>query len=161
MTDALEGRRAKGPTLREQANWPRIGRARFIGNVVGIALLVLLVEVALTFAGFKDTIRAPQGELSLPNRWVVLAGSLVLFVCQLDLAVRRRHDRGKSGVDVAVVLILLEALGVAAIFGLLVAIPTVATAAVSAVAGVYLLVVLAILPGDKGPNRYGPDPRLP
>jgi uncharacterized membrane protein YhaH (DUF805 family) len=34
-----------------------------------------------------------------------------------------------------------------------------AVAAVAGVSGLYLLVMLALLPGSRGDNRYGPPPR--
>ena len=158
MTDALEGPRAKNVTLREQANAPRIGRARFIGNAIGAILLVLVIEVALTVAGFKETLKTSQGELSLPNQWVSLVGSGLIFLCLLDLAVRRRHDRDRSGIDVALILVVLEVLNVAVTLRLA-PVSLYLGAGLTGIACLYLLVVLAILPGSKGPNRYGPDPR--
>jgi uncharacterized membrane protein YhaH (DUF805 family) len=160
MTDALEGPRVKDVTLREQANAPRIGRARFIGNAIGIVLLILLIEVGLAFAGLKE--EAPSGASGaiLPSRWVSLAGSALAFLCLVDLAVRRRHDRGESGVDCAALLLLLELIFAASLFGLLASIPLAVTAAIAGLAGLYLLVVLAVLRGNTGPNAYGQDPRL-
>ena len=159
MTDALEGPRVKEPTLAEQANAPRIGRARFIGHAVGAVLLILLVEVGLSLVGFKEVRQMGTAEMTLPNRWVVLVGSVLVFLCLLDLALRRRHDRGRTGAGAAIALLALELISVASAFGLLTGILSVAAAAVCGIAGLYLLVVLAILPGTRGPNRYGPDPR--
>jgi len=160
MTDALGGPRAKEPTLREQANAPRIGRARFIGHAVGLVLLIGLIEIGLTVAGLKETLPVGAQEVALPSRWVGLAGSVLLFLCLADLAIRRRRDRGRGGVDAAALLLLLTLIGVAVRFQPLTGIPAIAAAAVSVLAGLYLLVVLAILPGTRGPNEYGPDPRL-
>lgn len=160
MTDALEGPRGRETSLREQANSPRIGRARFIGNAIGIVLLILLIEVGLTFAGLKEA--APSGATGaiLPSRWVSLAGSVLAFLCLVDLAVRRRHDRGESGADCVALLLLLELIFAASQFGLLASIPLAVTAAIAGLAGLYLLVVLAALRGNTGPNTYGQDPRL-
>lgn len=159
MTDALEGPRANGPTLSEQANSPRIGRARFIGNAIGAVLLILLLTIAASFAGLKETLQMGPRELSVPNHWASLVAGVLVFLCLVDLAVRRRHDRSQSGADCAALLFLLLLMFGTARFGLLASIPAVAIAAVGALAGLYLLVVLAILPGTNGPNRYGPDPR--
>jgi len=161
MSDALGGPQVRETTLREQANAPRIGRARFIGNAIGMALLVLLIEIALAAVGLKEMVAMGPQEVALPNRWVALAGAVLLFLCLVDLAVRRRHDRNRSGVDAALLLLLISAIGIAPRFHALDGIPALAGAAVAALAGFYLLVVLAILPGTKGANRYGPDPRLP
>jgi uncharacterized membrane protein YhaH (DUF805 family) len=159
MTDALEGPRVNGPTLREQANSPRIGRARFIGNAIGAVLLLLLLALAAGFAGLKETLQIGPQQASVPNHWVSLVAGILAFLCLVDLAVRRRHDRGQSGTDCAALLFLLLLIFGAARFGLLASIPAVAIAAVGVLAGLYLLVALAILPGSNGPNRYGPDPR--
>lgn len=159
MTNALEGPRGKDVTLREQANSPRIGRARFIGNAVGILLLVALVVVGLAFVGLKEVPPAEAGAV-MPNRWVSLAGSVLAFLCLVDLAVRRRHDRGENGADCVALLLLLELLVAASLLGLLASIPIAVVGAVAGVAGLYLLVVLAVLGGNRGANSYGPDPRL-
>ena len=54
MTNALEGTEPAKPTLREQANAPRIGRARFIGHVVGYVLIIALIGTPLVglYTGF-------------------------------------------------------------------------------------------------------------
>jgi uncharacterized membrane protein YhaH (DUF805 family) len=169
MTDALEGPRVRKVTLREQANSQRIGRGRFIGNTAGILLLVVLIEVGLTFAGLQQSLQIDKGAfglrravtLTLPNLGAAIAGSLVLLLCLLDLAVRRRHDRGQSGADTAAILMLLELIGVGYATRLLIGAPPMVVLTVVGIALLYLLVALAVLPGNKGPNRYGPNPRLP
>ncbi len=160
MTDALEGTAPPKPTLRDEANAARIGRARFIGHAVGVALIVALVEIGLAAAGLRETRPAGPATLTLPDHWVVLAGSLVLLLALLDLAVRRRHDRGRRGIDAVIALLLLEAALVAGPFGLLPpSVPPAAASAVAGLAGLYLLLMLVLLPGNKGDNRYGPPPR--
>ena len=75
-----------------------------------------------------------------------------------DLTVRRRHDRGRSGVDAVIFQILLLAS---------VIIHTFADApdivgyldAFLVLFGLYLFVVLVILPGNRQENRYGAVPR--
>jgi uncharacterized membrane protein YhaH (DUF805 family) len=160
MTDALEGPPVRQATLREQANAPRIGRARFIGNAAGIVLLILAIEIGLAFAGFRQVPPAKMPWLTLPNHWVALGGSVLAFLCLTDLAVRRRHDRGESGADCVALLFLLELIYGTSLFGLLASIPPAAIAAIAGLAGLYLVVTLAVLPGDKSANPYGPDPRL-
>lgn len=168
MTDALEGPQVKKVTLREQANAPRIGRGRFIGNTVGILLLVILIEAGLTLAGLKQSILIERGvfglrremTLVLPDLWAALAGSVLLLLGLIDLAVRRRHDRGQSGSDAAAILILVELIAVGYASGLLIGAPPTVTLPIIGVAVLYLVVALAVLPGDKQANRYGPNPRL-
>jgi uncharacterized membrane protein YhaH (DUF805 family) len=77
----------------------------------------------------------------------------------LDLIVRRRHDRGRSGIDGLIWMALLVASQVAWV------IPSVPPSVAGwlnllVYAGaIYLFVVLVILPGNRGENRYGPVPR--
>ena len=159
MTDALEGSAPTAPTFRDEANSARIGRARFIGHAIGYVLLVTIIEVGLTAAGLRQA-QSAGAAIPLPNHWVALAGSALLLLALLDLAVRRRHDRNRSGIDAVVALLLLEAAAVVTVLGLLPAsVPTMAVGGIAAVAGLYLLLMLALLPGHAGANRYGPPPR--
>jgi uncharacterized membrane protein YhaH (DUF805 family) len=163
MTDALGGSTPATPTLKDDANAARIGRARFIGHTIGFALIVAVIAIGLTALGLKQTLPAGgAASMTLPNHWVILGGSLLLMFALLDLAVRRRHDRGRSGVDAVIALILLEAALVLRLFGLLPpSVPPIAVSAVAGLCGLYLLLMLVLLPGSKGDNRYGPPPRRP
>lgn len=167
MSDALQGTPPRGVTLTEQANGQRIPRSMFIGHTVGY--LVFLIG-GLAFAGFTmptsyDAIFAvttPPTVVHLPyvglHPYAVLGLSLVGLVIWSDLTVRRRHDRGRSGVDAVIFQILLLAS---------VIIHTFANApdivgyldAVLVFYGLYLFVVLVILPGNRHENRYGAVPR--
>jgi uncharacterized membrane protein YhaH (DUF805 family) len=159
MTNALEGEAAAKPSLRQEANAQRIGRSRFIGHTVGVLLLVVVVAAALSFAGFRQTVQMGPQAATLPNVWVALGGLAVLLLALLDLGVRRRHDRNRSGVDCAVALMVLAGLAVAGLFGRLSRIEAMAAEAVAAVLILYLVLMLALLPGNRGPNRYGAPPR--
>jgi uncharacterized membrane protein YhaH (DUF805 family) len=160
MAHALQGVEAPRPTLREEANAARICRSRFIGHAVGIVLIVLAVEIALTFAGFKETRQMGDQSISVPHHWLALAGSIVVLLTLMDLAIRRRHDRGRSGIDAFVALLLLEAAFLATVMGPLPSqVPPIAVGAVAGLAGLYLLVVLVILPGNRDVNRYGASPK--
>ena len=158
MANALEGVEAPKPTLREEANAARIGRARFIGHAVGFLLIVLAVEIGLTFAGFKETRQIGAESITLPHHWLAVAGSIVMLLALLDLAIRRRHDRSRSGVDAFVALLLLEAAFLATVLGPIVQLPPIAVGIGAGLAGLYLLVMLVILPGSKAANRYGQPP---
>ena len=158
MTDALQGTAPRKPTLTEQANAPRIGRARFIGNLVGAVLIVAAIEVAVTFAGFKQILTIEDKPVPLPNHWALLVGSVVIFLVAIDLVVRRRYDRGQTGTDCVAILVLLEAMAISGLFGLLTSVPPMVLVAVAGLAVLYLLVTLVILGGTKGPNAYGPPP---
>jgi len=154
MTDALEGTAPPKPSLRDEANAQRIGRAHFIGHAVGMTLIIAAIVIGLTFAGLKDM--AGTGSTTLPNHWVALVASLLWLLAMVDLATRRRHDRNRSGLDSLVLLLLLEAIYVAGLFGLMRGAAALTGPVLAALIGLYLLVVLAILPGSKGENRYGP-----
>ena len=71
--------------------------------------------------------------MPLPYGWVYLVYGLFIFIPSLALWVRRLHDTGKSGWFVLISFIPL--------FG-----------------GIWLL-VLACTEGNKGDNKYGPDPK--
>jgi len=159
MTNALEGVEAPKPTLRDEANATRIGRARFIGHAVGFTLIVLVIEIALTFAGLKETRQMGAEPITVPHHWLALAGSIILLLALLDLAIRRRHDRGRSGIDAFVALVLLEAAFLTTVLGPIPRVPPIAVGVVAALAGLYLVLVLAVLPGSRADNRYGTPPK--
>ena len=160
MAHALQGAEAPKPTLREEANAARIGRSRFIGHAVGFILIVLVIEIALTFAGLKETRQMGAQSITVPNHWLALAGSVVLLLALMDLAIRRRHDRGRSGIDAFIALLLLEAAFLTTIMGPLPPqVPPIAVSAVAGIAGLYLFVVLMILPSNRHINRYGAPPK--
>lgn len=160
MAHALQGAEAPKPTLREEANAARIGRSRFIGHAVGFILIVLVIETALTLAGLKETRQIGAQSITVPNHWLALAGSVVLLLALMDLAIRRRHDRGRSGIDAFVALLLLEAAFLTTVMGSLPSqVPPIAVGGVAALAGLYLVVMLMILPGNKAINRYGARPK--
>lgn len=155
------------PTITELANSSRIGRARFIGNAIG-ALLVMAAVTGLYMAlglaiGFRPpfyNVLAPKpgATLIVPSAMAALILSLLYLAIFIDLAIRRRHDRNRTGVDVIVWAEFAIAAHIGALFGpndpalLAFDIP-------AALLGLWLLVALVFLPGTKGPNRYGEDPR--
>ena len=158
MTDALEGTAPRKPTLTEQANSARIGRGRFIGNIIGAALIVVVVEIGLALLGLRETRTFGATTVIMPNRWSVSGAGLIFLLISIDLAVRRRHDRGQSGGDCVALFVLGELIGIGSLFGLLDSIPPLVLAVVYTAANLYTFVVLAVLPGDRGPNAYGPPP---
>ena len=113
MSHALEGTPKPAVTLTEQANGQRIGRSMFIGHTAGYVLLLAAAIAGLAFAGFTvptsyDAVFAvtqPPTVLHFPfiglHPYAVLGLSLVAMIVWTDLTVRRRHDRGRSGVDAA------------------------------------------------------------
>ena len=170
MSEALEGTPERGPTLTEQANGQRIGRAMFIGHSVGYLIVFALLIAGLSAAGLTApgryhaifAVTQPSTVLDIPVMglapWATMVLALLAMLVWTDLTVRRRHDRGRSGVDAIVFQILLLAS---------VIIHTYADApdivgwldAVLVLYALYLFVVLVLLPGNRDENRYGPVPR--
>lgn len=170
MSTALEGTPKPSATLTEQANGQRISRSMFIGHTVGYLVILALAIAALAYTGFTrpvsyDAVLAvttPPTVLQLPyiglHPYAVIGLSVLAMIVWTDLTVRRRHDRGRSGVDAVIFQILLLAS---------VIIHTFADAAdivgyldaFLVLYGVYLFVVLVILPGNRHENRYGAVPR--
>ena len=170
MSHALEGTPKPAVTLTEQANGRRIPRSMFIGHTVGYLIILGAAIIGLTFvpgmtvptsydAVFAVTM--PATVLHFPyvglHPYAVIGLSVFAMIVWTDLTVRRRHDRGRSGVDAVIFQILLLAS---------VIIHTFADApdivgyldAFLVLLGVYLFFVLVILPGNRGANRYGPRP---
>ena len=74
-----------------------------------------------------------RGEASLEDAVLALIVLLVLMVPNVMLAIKRSHDRGKSGWFVLVSFIPV-------------------------IGPIWLLVELGFLRGSEGENRFGPDP---
>jgi uncharacterized membrane protein YhaH (DUF805 family) len=170
MSQALEGTVHRGPTLTEQANGQRIGRAMFIGHTVGWLIILGLTVAALVMTGFVApghysaifAVTQPPTVVDIPvmglTPWATLAVMLVAMLVWSDLTIRRRHDRGRSGVDAAIFQILLLASVIIHSFA---DAPDIVgwLDAVLVVLGLYLFVVLVLLPGNRAENRYGAVPR--
>ena len=73
------------------------------------------------------------GSQSAATTFVQAVVALILLIPSLAVAVKRYHDRNKSGWWILIVFI--------PIIGL-----------------IWYIVELGFLPGTPGPNRYGPDP---
>jgi len=94
-----------------------------------IATLVLwLLSMGVTFVT-----SILFGSQSAVTTFVQAVVALVLLIPSLAVAVKRYHDRDKSGWWILIVFI--------PIIGL-----------------IWYIVELGFLPGTPGPNRYGPDP---
>jgi uncharacterized membrane protein YhaH (DUF805 family) len=170
MSQALEGTPQRGTTLTEQANGRRIGRAMFIGHSVGYLVILAAVAIGLASAGFTApgryhaifAVTSPPTVLDLPlmglTPWVTLGIMVLGMLIWTDLTVRRRHDRGRSGVDAMIFQILLLASVIIHSFA---DAPDIVgwLDAVLVLFSLYLFVVLVLLPGNRGENAYGSDPR--
>jgi uncharacterized membrane protein YhaH (DUF805 family) len=170
MSDALQGTPPRGATLTEQANGQRLCRSMFIGHTAGYLLILALAIAALAALGLTrpvsyDAIFAvttPPTVLHYEyiglHPYAVLGLSLLGMVIWTDLTVRRRHDRGRSGVDAVIFQILLLASVIIHAFANA---PDIVgwLDAVLVLYGLYLFVVLVLLPGNRHENRYGAVPR--
>lgn len=170
MSDALQGTPPRGVTLTEQANGRRIGRSMFIGHTVGYLLIFAIAVAAMAYFGLTRAVSydayfavtTPPTVLHYDyvglHPYAVVGLGLLGMVIWTDLTVRRRHDRGRSGVDAVIFQILLLASVIIHTFGNA---PDIVgwLDAVLVVYGLYLFVVLVLLPGDRDENLYGPRPR--
>ena len=170
MSHALEGTPKPGITLTEQANGQRLCRSMFIGHTVGYLLIFAAAIGALAYFGFTrpvsyDAILAVTDPATVLHYdyvglhpYATLGLSLVAAIIWSDLTVRRRRDRGRSGVDAVIWQILLLASVIIHTFANAPDIVGYLDAAL-VLGGIYLFVVLVLLPGERTENRYGPRPR--
>ncbi|MFJ3406679.1 DUF805 domain-containing protein [Promicromonospora sp. NPDC090134] len=114
------------------------GRARaseywFFYLALAIVNAVIFVALLIPALVMMDPVTQEPGVLGSIGSALVGIVALGAFVPLLAAGVRRLHDTGKSGW-----------------FYLLCLVPFV---------GGIIIVVLLALPGEPGPNRFGPDPR--
>lgn len=128
------------------------GRIRRRDWWVGAILLGMLQAIG----EFRS---APDGGAPPPS-WAGVGFTLLLLWPSIALAVKREHDRDGSGWRSVAILGGVTGLGLLQDY-----LPGLPDAAhllmtVIGVAGLlYLLVVLGILDGTPGPNRFGPSPK--
>jgi uncharacterized membrane protein YhaH (DUF805 family) len=148
----------------------RIGRADFWKGSIGIFVGYLVLgglAIALGFSteqNFTQTI-AVEGEEAQQivgtqwqvNPWATFLITLIMMVPFTFLAVKRRHDRNFSGVDIYGFVALQLLIGLLAAVGFNGA-PLVALSVVSLVWSICLLILLGFLRGTVGGNDFGPDP---
>ena len=113
--------------------------------VVYVVCLAIMMAGGLSLAALSNPEMAAAQQ---PGALVYVGGGLVgifalaAFIPNLALNVRRLHDRNMSGWF----LLLLIVLSAVPFIGILVSIGW---------------LVLMLLPGTPGPNKYGPDPKDP
>lgn len=145
----------------------RIGRRTFwLGYALPLLLASIVanvVDAALGFATMGDAVPADEvqagpvtGLVALLTLWPALAG-----------AIKRLHDRDRSGWWIGgyyllaatfAVLVLTGAVMAAAGAGGGMMMLSMVTAVVLLGYAIWLLVEIGFLRGTPGPNRYGPDP---
>jgi uncharacterized membrane protein YhaH (DUF805 family) len=116
----------------------RLARTPFL---VAMALLLLLLVVYEAVFGGQT--------LQLLTGWLAYPLFIYFGVCLLS---KRLHDRGKSGWYAAVIVAAFIAMW---------PVPQGVLDFLFAVVLLWAVVELAILPGEQGPNRYGPNPQRP
>jgi uncharacterized membrane protein YhaH (DUF805 family) len=112
----------------------RIRRSQYwlaaIGLNVGYLVVMGTILVAMAMILRMDAQNEPPAVF-----WIVYGLSLIpLFWCSLAIAIKRWHDRDKSGVMVLIVLIPI-------------------------VGPIWSLIECGFLDGTQGSNRYGPSPK--
>jgi uncharacterized membrane protein YhaH (DUF805 family) len=163
----------------------RIGRKQFWIGVVVLMVASIVVYFIVgpifgvsMFAGMNAVsadgnvdVEALQATITRAN-WF----SLIMFALFLwpgaALTIKRRHDRGSTGIEVWVIYglqglsALVAALGIGMTLtdmggGVMLPMPGIISTVIGAVAGIgslYLLIVCGFLKGTDGENAYGPDP---
>jgi uncharacterized membrane protein YhaH (DUF805 family) len=111
----------------------RIGRAKFW---LGFLLIIVMAIVLGAVAGlFGVTVREGRGvafeEMGFAAILYVVAATILITYSQLAVYAKRFHDRGKSAWWILI-------------------------AFVPVIGFFWILIELGMLPGDPGPNRYGP-----
>ena len=130
-------------------------------NLVGGALAGLLSSL------FIKPGAQLWGSTTAPTQMVGLAVLAVLIWPSLALTVKRRHDRDRPGWVMAILFLLFLTLNSLPL--LYTVLPVAiwehwgwwgALAVACFMLGLWLtlLILLGVLPGPKGPNRYGPSP---
>lgn len=121
----------------------RAGRMEFWGFTL-FAILIRIILFPLNMIS--------HGAMLLGMVYAII--NFVIFVAHYTALIRRLHDTNRSAVHVAPVFIGLLLI-VGAVFS---SIPMLVMAGeVLSVGGLIYVLVLAVLPGNKGSNNYGPE----
>jgi len=110
----------------------RIGRTGFWLGVLCMILLAMAIGIVATFLGVPPITAASEPSKISPAFAAIFGiGSIAILYVQLAICVKRFHDRGKSGWWALI-------------------------AFVPVIGSLWILIELGMLPGDPGPNAYGP-----
>ena len=106
----------------------------------------------------------PSVEPAELGKWLFIAIAAVYVLSVVALAIKRLHDRDRSGWRILIFFLvpglsfaLADVVAGPADAMLAVAL-AVALYAIGIAAGLWALIEFGCLPGTHGPNRYGPDP---
>lgn len=130
----------------------RINRAKWWAGIAVLIVINVVLNLIVTML-FSDG----AGGFSTIAIIILVIVGLALLYFSLALYAKRWHDRDKSG------WWTLAPYGIGIIGGLLTFLvqdPSIMWISwvASLIAAIWILVELGILPGTRGPNRYGPDP---
>ncbi len=131
---------------------------RFVLPLIGVYILVVAVLAGLAVA--LGDAGAIIGLLAIPIYIAIVWAS----VC---VAAKRFHDRNWSGwwvlyfMLISFAIVAVQYAGIFLLGETLGGIIALITGLASIGVAIWQLVLLGFLPGDKGPNQYGPDPLDP
>jgi uncharacterized membrane protein YhaH (DUF805 family) len=132
----------------------RINRAKYWLAGLILFLISTVFNVLAYLAAYSTATQTVNALVSIP---------LLIFLCAI--AIKRLHDRNKSGwylllfYGLPIVLFVASALVVEAPGG-----PSIAAgvlALLSLIASIWTIIELGCLKGSIGQNKYGPDPLAP
>ena len=135
--------------LRRYAEFSGRSRRKEYWMYVLLLIIVGVVLGAVEAALGLDKTVGPYGPLS-----ALLA--LATFVPSLAVGIRRLHDTDRSGWWMLIAVVPYALMVVLLLSGNIVLAGTVGLVAAACAIG---LLVLMVLDGTKGPNRFGPDPK--
>jgi uncharacterized membrane protein YhaH (DUF805 family) len=137
----------------------RAGRIPFWLVWVSWVLIIQVVDYAWD-AGISAVLFASYGTVTTIAIRVLIA--VPALVSGVAVSVRRLHDRDKSAWWLVPYGLVPTAIGPLTLTLLPIDYVTLITASIaSAALSLWALVDLGLIPGTRGPNRYGVDPRAP
>lgn len=132
----------------------RAPRAEYWWWTLAIIVVAIVISIIESILGLNQMV-GPYGPLSL-------IFMLALLVPGLAVTARRLHDTNRSGWWMLVAVIPYAILGFmagsATASGDMSAMATAGLFGIVALVGAIVLLVFMVLPGNKGDNRFGPDP---
>ena len=146
---------AKRPIQKYSDFTGRAPRAEYWWYTLAVIVAAIVIGIVEGILGLDGTV-GPYGLLSL-------VFMLALLVPGLAVTARRLHDTNRSGWWMLIAVVpyaLMAVLGImAATSGSAMgALAVVGLFSIVALIGAIALLVFMVLPGTRGPNKYGPDP---
>jgi uncharacterized membrane protein YhaH (DUF805 family) len=136
----------------------RFNRAKFwLASLIYTIVIIALVAAFIIALGDFDTDRI--GEMVGTSLLFIALGGVVFLVLvwsSFATAIKRLHDRGKTGWWMLLFWVLPSILGIAA--DSMAGIGSFVLNAASVALSIWGFVEVGCLRGTQGPNEYGPDP---